>query len=372
MATVPFCRIWIDYWRRLTGDDIHYRPWQTAAAEFPEVPESEFREAVAFFKDGKRYSGAEAVFQLMATLPNRRVAGAGGNFLSAPGLAAISGLVYRFVATHRNLGYRVTRMLWGKRVEPAKYTIAASLFARGIALIYMIAFISFGRQVRGLIGEQGIQPVTDFLLAVYNQFGASARWVAPTLFWWAHSEFSLESIVWSGAILAAVCAIGRPHTSGQKAAFVVLFAYYLSIVTGGQIFTSYQWDFLLLEAGFLAILLKPSSWTRIFLFQWLLFRVIFESGVVKLTSHDPTWRNLTALSYHYWTQPLPTPLAWYVAKAPLWFLKFSTVFFTFVVELRAAVSDLRPAPPGSRSRAWASFCCRRSSCSQAITHFSIC
>src|SRR5208282_6100872 len=98
-----------------------------------------------------------------------------------------------------------------------------------------------------------------------------------------------------GAVIAAVAAIGRPHTAGQKAAFTLLFVYYLSLVTGGQIFMGYQWDFLLLEAGFLAIFLKP-AYTRVWLFRWLLFRLIFESGCVKLLSHDPTWRNLTALA----------------------------------------------------------------------------
>jgi len=128
-----------------------------------------------------------------------------------------------------------------------------------------------------------------------------------------------------------VAAIGRPHTSGQKAAFVLLFVYYLSIVNAGQIFMSYQWDFLLLEAGFLAIFLKP-SFIRVWLFRWLLIRLMFESGAVKLLSHDPLWRDLTALAVHYQTQPLPTPIAWYVFQAPLWFQKASTML-VFVVEL---------------------------------------
>ena len=93
----------------------------------------------------------------------------------------------------------------------------------------------------------------------------------------------------------------------------------------------YQWDYLLLETGFLAIFLI-SSLPRIWLFQWLLFRLMFESGIVKLTSHDATWSNLTALTHHYQTQPLPTPLAWYMNQLPLWFQKSSTVF-VFTIEL---------------------------------------
>ena len=189
------------------------------------------------------------------------------------------------------------------------YNVAAWFFARAIALIYLIAFISFGRQVRGLIGAQGIQPITEFLTEVTRQFGGQAFWRAPTIFWWMHSEYALESIAWGGAVVVSVAAIGRPHTPGQKGAFVLLFVYYLSVVNAGQIFMGYQWDYLLLEAGFLAIFLKPSSFVRVWLFRWLLFRLMLESGASKLLSHDPTWRNLTALAVHYETQPLPTPVA---------------------------------------------------------------
>jgi len=324
-----FCRLWVGYWQNLTGDRVEYVPYQTAGGRFSDVPVSEFQKAVQLFERGSRYSGAEAVSHLMTFGPW------GGwaqwTYQKVPGVAAISEALYRFIAAHRNAGYKVTRALWGSAVEPSSYTIASSLFARVIALIYLIAFVSFGRQVRGLIGAQGIQPVTEFFAEVARRFGPNGFWQVPSIFWWIHSEFGLESIVWGGAVIAGVAAIGRPHTSGQKAAFVLLFLYYLSIVNAGQIFMSYQWDFLLLEAGFLAIFLKP-VFTRVFLFRWLLFRLMFESGAVKLLSRDPSWRNLTALAVHYQTQPLPTPIAWYMMQLPLWFQKASTVF-VFVVEL---------------------------------------
>jgi lipase maturation factor 1 len=324
-----FCRIWVGYWQQLTGDRVEYVPYQTDAGRFPGVSVSEFQKAVQFFEGDRHYSGAEAVSRLVGFHPGG--AWAPWMYKNVPGVAAITEALYRFVAAHRNAGYQVTRALWGVKVEPATYTIASSLFARIIALIYLIAFVSFGRQVRGLIGSQGIQPVSEFFNAVARQLGPNGFWQVPTLFWWIRSEFGLESIVWGGAVIAGVAAIGRPHTSGQKAAFVLLFIYYLSIVNAGQIFMTYQWDFLLLEAGFLAIFLKP-VFTRVFLFRWLLFRLMFESGAVKLLSHDPSWRNLTALAVHYQTQPLPTPIAWYMMQLPLWFQKASTVF-VFVVEL---------------------------------------
>jgi lipase maturation factor 1 len=323
------CRIWVGYSQSLTGDRVEYVPYQTAGGRFPDVPVSEFQKAVQFFEGGSRYSGAQAVSHLVSSRP-------GGGwapwmYQNVPGAGSIAEALYRFIAAHRNAGYMVTRALWGSRVEPPSYIIASSLFARAIALIYLIAFVSFGRQVRGLIGAQGIQPVTEFFSEVVRQFGSNGFWQVPSIFWWIHSEFGLESIVWGGAVIAGVAAIGRPHTSGQKAALVLLFVYYLSIVNAGQIFMSYQWDFFLLEAGFLAIFLKP-VFTRVFLFRWLLFRLMFESGAVKLLSHDASWRNLTALAVHYQTQPLPTPIAWYMMQLPLWFQKASTGF-VFVVEL---------------------------------------
>lgn len=324
-----FCRIWIGYWRTLTGDRVEYVPYQSGAARFPEAPLADFKKSVQLFENGERYSAADAVFRLMAQRPDLRWPL--WLYQHVPGVAPVTEFGYRLVAAHRNAGYRITRLLWGKQVEPAQYTIACSLFVRAIALIYLFAFASFGTQVRGLIGAQGIQPVTEFLNEVYRAFGSGCFWKAPTLFWWIHSEFGLESIVWGGAVIGGVAAIGRPLTSGQRAAFVLLFVYYLSVVVGGQIFMGYQWDYLLLEAGFLAIFLKP-AWTRVWLFRWLLFRLMFESGCVKLLSHDPSWRSLTALAYHYETQPLPTPLAWYMFQLPLWFQKMSTAF-VFVVEL---------------------------------------
>jgi hypothetical protein len=321
--------MWAGYWEALTGDRVEYVPYQTAARRFRDVPESEFRGSVQLFERGQRYSAAEAVARLIASRPDG--AWALWAYQHLPGAPALAEFLYRFIAAHRDAGYRITRALWGAAPRPATYKIASSWFARAIGLIYLIAFVSFGRQVRGLIGAQGIQPVTEYFTEIVRQFGPAGFWQSPTIFWWVHSDYGLESIVWGGAVVAGVAAIGRPHTSGQKAALVLLFIYYLSVVNAGQIFMGYQWDYLLLEAGFLAIFLKP-VFTRVWLFRWLLFRLMFESGSVKLLSHDLSWRHLTALAVHYQTQPLPTPIAWYMMQAPLWFHKASTVC-VFVVEL---------------------------------------
>ncbi len=135
----------------------------------------------------------------------------------------------------------------------------------------------------------------------------------------------------------------------------VLWAFYLSLVTVGGDFLAFQWDILLLEAGFLAIFLAPLGLKPglgsappkaiVWLLRWLLFRLMFSSGAVKLLSGDPTWRDLTALGYHYWTQPLPTWVAWYVNLLPDWFDTVSCALL-FAIELGAPV--LIAAPQGYR------------------------
>jgi predicted DCC family thiol-disulfide oxidoreductase YuxK len=322
--------MWVDFWRGLTGDRVEYVPYQKAGGRFPAILVEDFRRAVHYVTpDGRRFSGAEAVAELLS-----RVSGYEWMLWvcrHVPGCAALAEFVYRFVALHRNAGYRITRALWGERIERPTYHMASALFARALALIYMVAFASFGMQVRGLVGTEGILPVPMYLQFAVAQLGSSAYWRVPTIFWWAPSDFALLSIAWGGVALAAVATIARPHSGWQRTVFAILFVYYLSIVSAGQIFMSYQWDLLLLEAGFLAIFLRPSL-PRVWLFQWLLFRLMFQSGLVKLLSHDASWHNLTALTFHYWTQPLPNFIAWYMAQLPEWFQKAS-VIFTFAVEL---------------------------------------
>ncbi|MEP6715529.1 MAG: lipase maturation factor family protein [Terriglobia bacterium] len=323
-----FCKMWIDFWRSLTGDSVEYAPYQTALARFPEIPIEDCRKGVQWVDGAERLSGAAAVARLSEGI-------SGYEWISriyrVPGLGALMDLLYRMVAANRNAGYRITRALWGPRVERPSYGRASAIFSRALAFIYLIAFASFGTQVRGLIGSNGILPVSTYLQMATRELGAAAHWRLPTIFWWANSDFALLSIAWGGVALSAMAILARPHSVWQRGIFAVLFAYYLSIVSGGQIFMSYQWDLLLLECGFLVIFLKPSL-VRVWLFQWLLFRLMLESGLVKLLSHDLSWHTLTALAVHYETQPLPTVPGWFAEQAPLWFHKVSAVFL-FVVEL---------------------------------------
>lgn len=322
-----FCRQSIARWRRLTHDRLCAVPYQEAAADFPHIPITEFKRAVHYIDGDQVWTGAAAVFESL-----REVPGYGWlrwSYNQLPLFAALSELVYREIAGHRKTATRFTRILWGAPVEESTYQTSIWIFQRALALIYLIAFVSFAVQVRGLIGSQGILPAARYFQAVRaaEPSAAAAFLDAPSLFWWSSTDAFLVACCWIGAGLAIVCAIGF----FQRPIFVALFALYLSLTTAGQVFMGYQWDFLLLEAGFLAIFLNP-SWPRVWLCHWLLFRLIFESGAVKLLSHDPTWANLTALNYHFQTQPLPTAFAWYAAQAPSWFLKFSTAS-VFLIEL---------------------------------------
>jgi hypothetical protein len=202
---------------------------------------------------------------------------------------------------------------------------ATDLFLRALGGIYLIAFVSFGVQAHGLIGSQGILPVAGYLRGMRAALGMRAIWFAPTVFWIDSSDLALHAAWIAGAALAIVLMFGF----FRRTCLIALLILYLSISTAGQDFWSFQWDILLTEAGFLAIFADGSP-ARTWLFRWLLFRLMFMSGMVKLLSGDPTWRDLTALGYHYETQPLPTPIAWYMYRLPAWFQRASTVFVFFV------------------------------------------
>jgi hypothetical protein len=196
-------------------------------------------------------------------------------------------------------------------------------------LVYLVAFFSFGIQASGLIGSRGILPFGEFLRAAREPLGTSAYWNVPTLLWFHPTDVALKAVWLSGCLWAMVALAGR----WQRIALAICLVLWISLCSVGQDFYSFQWDILLSEAGFLAIFADATR-VRIWLFRWLLFRLMFFSGAVKLLSRDPTWRSFTALEYHYYTQPLPTPLAWYMQQLPAWFQKTS-VGFVFLVELLA-------------------------------------
>jgi len=213
-----------------------------------------------------------------------------------------------------------------------RYRLVSSLFVRALGLIYLVAFASLSTQVTGLAGSDGILPIADKLqrLSSGNLFEDVLR--LPTLFWLDASDQSLLGATVAGCIVSLLIVLQlRLRTS-----LALAFALYLSLYNACQPFLHFQWDGLLLEAGFLALWLTPDSRVVVLLFRWLLFRLRFESGLSKLLSGDSAWPDLTALRTYFEVQPLPGPFAWYAHHLPDWLLSFgagATLFVEILVPL---------------------------------------
>jgi len=206
------------------------------------------------------------------------------------------------------------------------WLISRWLFLRALGLIYFSAFYSLIRQVVGLIGPDGLQPLGGYLEAVKAEVGASRYWYAPTLFWFASGSRALVFLCWVGIVASILLVLNL----WPRAMLVVCLVAFLSFIAALQTFSSYQSDGMLLGAGFVSLFFAPPglrpgwgerhppSRASLFLLQWLWFRIYFESGVVKLASGDPEWRHLTAMNEYYQNGPLPTWIGWYVQHLPQW------------------------------------------------------
>ena len=333
-----YCAYQVRYWQRLTGDAVDYQRYQDVSGRYPDITPGEFAGAIQLLTpQGQRYSGAEAAFRVLA---------AGGRTASLacyrylPGCSWLSEAVYRFVSRHRVGAYRLARLSWGRERYPAQYDFVSWLFLRGLALIYLVAFASFGLQADGLVGSHGILPVQTDLKDVAANYGSSAYWLFPSVFWLDASNTALKAVALSG-IAASLLLFANILT---RFILPLLFLLYLSVVYAGQVFFNFQWDFLLLEAGFLAIFLPYGSPFILFLLHWVLFRLRFLSGLSKLLSGDQSWANFTALDYYFETQPLPHIGAWYAHQLPEWLLRVG-VGWTFFVELLVPFLMFLPRQP---------------------------
>mgnify|MGYP001565328765 CR=1 FL=1 len=336
-----FCRLWIERARFATGDMVDYAPYQTAAALHKEVPREHFAEAIHLFEPGRTTRGAEAVLRALAYAPCMPWL---PRFYAVPGVAPVSEAAYRFVAARRPLFTRLTRLLWGESTVPAPINLTVRIVLAGIGLCYLFAFVSLGAQARGLIGSDGIMPAAAMLASAKTQLGAARYWMFPSVAWLSSSDWALSAYCWLGGLASFGLVFGM--AAGPCA--LICWTLYLSLSAIGADFMSFQWDVLLLEAGLIACFLAP--WRRkaaapsrgaLWLLRLLLLKLMLQSGLVKILSGDPAWRDLTALIYHYWTQPLPTPLAWWFDRMPLWSHKVSC-FILFVIEFAAPILILFP------------------------------
>nr|XP_018671948.1 lipase maturation factor 2-like [Ciona intestinalis] len=226
------------------------------------------------------------------------------------------------------------------------------LFLALIALTFMFAFASLYVQVPGLYGRNGIKPVHNWMQQMIKENKQSSQTAEsyfmkePTLLWFIKLEphLAMELLCILGVLLSFVCMIWKRVRTMPT--YFLLWLFYLSVYKVGDTFLWFQWDILLLEVGFLSILVAPLSNKNsdakteanihkeipFWLVKWLLFRLMFASGVVKLTSQCPTWWGLTALNYHYESQCIPTPLAWWAHQLPDAVQQFS-VIGTYIIEI---------------------------------------
>jgi hypothetical protein len=221
----------------------------------------------------------------------------------------------------------------------ASYILTRWLFLRVLGLIYLTAFVSLWAQLDGLVGSNGILPAEPWMRVLREQFPGHYLEL-PTLAWLSAGDGFLHGLCAAGVLASLLVIFGV----APAPALFLLWLVYLSLMIVCRQFLAFQWDTLLLETGFLAIFFAP--WQAIsgpsreppppavalWLFRWLLFRLMFQSGAVKLLWADPTWWTLAALDFHYETQPLPTWIGFFAHQLPGWFQRLS-VFVMFAIEL---------------------------------------
>ena len=216
-------------------------------------------------------------------------------------------------------------MIW----EIGSYSVARFIFQRLLGLIYLVAFLIIVNQFKGLCGDQGLLPVRLFVKRV-------DFWDSPSLFWFKNSDAFIMTMAYLGLALALIATLGVSDLFGTWASMLVwalLWLIYLSFTNVGQTFYGFGWEMLLLETGFLAIFLgplkAPVSLILILLLRWVLFRIMFGAGLIKIRG-DTCWRDFTCLQYHYETQPMPNSLSWYFHHFPIWIHRFGVGFNHFV------------------------------------------
>jgi hypothetical protein len=217
---------------------------------------------------------------------------------------------------------------------PGSYWLTRFVLLRLLGIVYAVAFLAAARQIVPLIGSHGVLPLDAYLDRVSAFLGSRGAGLArlPSLFWFWHSDAALLAAAWAGLALSLAMVLGLANAP----LLALLWALYLSFVHVGQDWYGYGWETQLLETGFLAIFLCPSLDPRpfprrappvpvIWLFRWLIFRVMLGAGLIKLRG-DRVWRDLTALYYHFETQPLPGPLSRWFHFLPRGFLRAGVVF----------------------------------------------
>jgi predicted DCC family thiol-disulfide oxidoreductase YuxK len=336
-----FCRRSVDYLeRRLPDGTVSFVAYQQFDDAPRELSDDDFSQAVHLIRqDGTWSRGAEAIFEALAIAPD----GGWGLQLyhAVPGFGGLTEWAYRWVADHRGWVDWMTTWLIGENLGPRGFRFARRAFVRAIGLVFVLAFVSFGVQAAGLVGSEGVLPATQRWSYLTGQPG-NTFWEYPAIYWVVAPT---DAVIWWTWVLGTAAAVLAMVGWVPGPALFVCWALYLSVVNLGGPFFSFQWDALLLESAWIAMLMTPWCWSLngragqrrvsravLWLGWWLAFRLYFMSGVAKLLSGDPVWRNATALDYHFWTQPLPTWTAYYAAGLPDFVLSGLTLGM-FIIEV---------------------------------------
>ncbi|MGW1777537.1 lipase maturation factor family protein [Streptomyces sp. NPDC002143] len=196
-----------------------------------------------------------------------------------------------------------------------EYGLSRLVFQRALAAVYLVAFLTAALQFRALLGERGMLPVPRFVEQVPFRR-------APSLFHLRYSDRLFAACAWTGCAVSAALLAGLDGLlplGAAMALWLAPWALYLSIVNVGQTWYSFGWESLLLETGFLAVFLGNDEVAPpilvLFLMRWILFRVEFGAGLIKMRG-DACWRKLTCLYHHHETQPMPGPLSWFFHRLP--------------------------------------------------------
>ncbi len=299
-----FCTLWIHRWQLATGDFVECLPFQDprGAVQFPEISRSQLDAAIQLIRpDGSIFSAAEAVVRSLACNPEEQWLRE--LYEHSPTFAEFLEAAYRFVARHRQLFSTVTFLLWGKHLEPARQNLARGIFLRGLAVIYLAAFVSLWMQMSKLAGSHGAAPVAQTLAAAKVNYdaqgvGLNRYHLLPTLCWFNTSDAFLNLQCAGGTALAGLLLCGI----APALCLCLLWLVYLSLTTVCLGQPGWQWGNLLLETGFIAILFAPlrlmpralagetpPSRIALWLLRWLLFRLLFESGCGQLLSGNGVW-----------------------------------------------------------------------------------
>ncbi|MBJ7257926.1 MAG: lipase maturation factor family protein [Chthoniobacterales bacterium] len=343
-----FCRCWVERWHQATGKSTEYEVVQSAPARIVEAAGGLPPKRIVLARPGGALvTGGEAALAALAP-HSLRARGCLALYHAIAPFRAATEAAYHFVAGRREVFAFLTKLLWGPDALAPSYALSGWIFPRALGLVFLCAFASLWVQIDGLAGSGGILPVAEHLAAVENYSRSSGgmwrAWQAmPSLLWFGASDAHLHAWLAAGTAASLLLALGIM----PAAAAAVAWACYLSFAATLPVFLNFQWDALLLEAGLLAALYvpwrrflargssEPSRWGRL-LVWWLLFRLMFESGVVKLHGYNAdginAWLDGTALDFHYFTQPIPVWTSWWAAQLPGWFQRLSLLGL-FIIEL---------------------------------------